>query len=409
MRILRSVRLSVRALSTHRIRTALAIAGAAVGVCGVLVLTAVGEGARIAVIRRIEQLGPNVLIVLTSNLEARGGRSRRGVTVSKKLSADDAAAILRATPAVVRVAPAQDRDMLVKHGAVQATASVLGTTPEWLEIRRFTLTDGRFFTHRENGNRSRVAVLGADVSQDLFADSLSPLGRIIRIGRIPFTVVGVLARSGTSVTGASSEDRRIVVPLETAMRRVFNVEYVKMVYVQADRASALSEAETQTGAVLRFRHDIGRGESDDFVVQNQRVLLSAELAAQTSFQRLITGLGVLALIVGGVGILSIMLLSVRERRREIGLRIAVGARRRDIALQFLTEALVLAAAGGAAGLVLGYAVAALVSSATRWDARVSELPLVAAVGSVFILGIGAGVLPARRAAALDPIDALQAE
>jgi putative ABC transport system permease protein len=387
----------------------LAVAGAAVGVCGVLVLNAVGEGARIAVIRRIEQLGPNVLVVLTSNLEARAGRSRRGVMVSKKLSADDAAAILRAAPAVVHVAPAQDRDMLVKHGAVQATASVLGTTPDWLEIRQFTLTDGRFFTHRENTDRSRVAVLGADVRQDLFADSLSPLGRIIRIGRIPFTVVGVLARSGTSVTGASSEDRRIVVPLETAMRRVFNVEYIKMVYVQADRASALSEAETQTGAVLRFRHDIGRGERDDFVVQNQRVLLSAELAAQTSFQRLITGLGFLALIVGGVGILSIMLLSVRERRREIGLRIAVGARRRDIGLQFLMEALVLAGAGGAAGLVLGYAVASVVSSATRWDARVSELALVVAVASVFILGIGAGVLPARRAAALDPIDTLQAE
>jgi putative ABC transport system permease protein len=380
-----------------------------VGVGGVLVLTAVGEGARVAVIRRIEQLGPNVLIVLTSNLEARGGRSRRGVTVSKKLSADDAVAILRASPAVVRVAPAQDRDMSVKHGAIQATASVLGTTPEWLDIRQFKLTDGRFFTHRENTDRARVAVLGSDVSKDLLADSVGPVGRIIRVGRIPFTVIGVLAQSGTSATGASSEDRRIVVPLETAMRRVFNVESIKMVYVQADRASALSDAENQTGAVLRFRHDIARGESDDFVVQNQRVLLSAELAAQTAFQRLITGLGFLALIVGGVGILSIMLLSVRERRREIGLRIAVGARRRDIALQFLTEALVLAGAGGAAGLVLGYAVASVVSSATRWDARVSELPLVVAVASVFILGIGSGVLPARRAAALDPIDALQAE
>lgn len=319
----------------------------------------------------------------------------------------DAAAILHGTGAVVRVAPAQDLAMVAKFGATTSPVTVLGTTPEWRAIRQFPLAAGRFFTDAENLGRARVAVLGSDARANLFPDSMDPVGRTIRLGRVPFEVVGVLASKGVSVDGSATEDDRIVVPLETAPHRLFNLEWVKTIYIEAADPSAVPAAEREAAAILRARHDIRAGERDDFAMQNQRVLLAAELAARTSFQRLITGLGLLSLLVGGVGILSIMLLSVRERRGEIGLRVAVGARRRDLLAQFLAEAAVLAVAGGTLGVLLGMGAARLVSTATAWDARVSAATLALAIGSAVAVGVLSGALPAWRAAALDPIEALR--
>lgn len=299
--------------------------------------------------------------------------------------------------------------MPAKFDAVRTPTTVLGTTPNWQAIREFPLARGRFFTEGEAARRARVAVLGADVHTSLFPDSVDPLGKTIRVGIVPLKVVGVLASKGVSVDGAASEDDRIVVPLETAMRRLFNVDYIKMIYLEASNAAATAEAEVEVASILRARHDVRTGVSDGFMIQNQRLLLDAELAAQTSFQRLIMGLGFLSLIVGGIGILSIMLLSIRERRAEIGLRVAVGARRADIVTQFLAESLVLAATGGVIGMALGSGAARLVSATTRWNARVSAVPLGVALLSAVAVGLLFGVLPALRAAKLDPIEAIHAE
>jgi putative ABC transport system permease protein len=409
MRIARNLRLSLHALSTHRMRTALAVAGTMVGVAGVVVLTAIGTGARGQVLDRIDSLGRNMLVVSAAKVEARGGRTRQGVGWIKTLQVDDARAILSGSGAVVRAAPADYRALSAKFGRISNRTTVLGTTPDWLAIRRFALAQGRFFTEAENAARTRVAVLGWDARANLFPDSVNPVGRTIRIGSVMFEVIGVLASKGVSVEGTATEDDRIIVPLETALRRLFNVDYVKLIYLEATSADATGSAGDDAAAILRVRHDLPAGGRDDFTIQNQRVLLAAELAAKTSFQRLIMGLGFLSLVVGGVGILSIMLLSVRERRNEIGLRIALGARRRDLLVQFLAEALMLAGAGGVLGMLLGVAGAALVSSATAWDARVSGTAIVIAVSSVVAIGIGFGVLPAWRAARLEPIAALQAE
>jgi len=409
MHVARNLRLSIRALSTHRLRTTLAVVGTAVGVAGVLVLTAIGEGARGAVIRQIESLGRNVLVIAAARVQSRAGRELQGAGWTRKLQVADAEAILRGTPAVIRAAPVQQRDMISKYGPIQGPTTIIGTTPQWREIRQFPLSAGRFFTEDENSSRQRVAVIGSDVRKNLLPDTVDPLGRMIRIGRVPFEVVGVLASKGISVDGNASEDDRIIIPLETALNRLFNLDYLQMIYLEVATPAVMSDAQEDAAAILRVRHDVAEGGPDDFVIQNQRVLLQAQLATQTSFQRLIMGLGFVSLIVGGVGILSIMLLSVRERRREIGLRVAVGARRPDIAAQFIAEALILAGSGGALGILLGTGLASIISSTTSWAARVSEGTLLVAILSAGGIGLLFGVFPAWRAATLDPIRALQAE
>jgi putative ABC transport system permease protein len=407
MRITRSVRLSIRVLVAHRIRTTLAIGGTAVGVAGVLVVTAIGEGARAAVLRRIEGLGRNMLVVTAGKMDSRGGRTLTGEGWTRALRTHDATAIEQGSRHVLRAAPAQDRGLLAKFGPFQSPATVLGTTTDWQRIRQFPMAEGRFFTAGENQARDRVAVLGWAVRVALFPDSVRPVGSTIRVGRVPFEVVGVLAAKGVSVDGSATEDDRIIVPLETALHRLFNTEYLKTIFLEVRPSSSMTEAETDVAAILRERHDIPPGATDDFSIQNQRALLEAELATDASFRRLILGLGFLSLLVGGVGILSIMLLSVRERRPEIGLRVAVGARRPDIAAQFLAEAVMLAAGGGAAGVLAGLGAAELVSSVTSWEARVTGRALLAALGSAAAIGLCFGVVPAWRAASVDPVEALQ--
>lgn len=406
MRLSRNLRLSLGAFATHRIRTALAVTGTAVGVAGVLVLTAVGDGARSAVERRIESMGRNMLVVSAGKLESRAGREVEGEGWFQTLTTTDAAALLSGSPGVLRAAPAQDRAMVAKFGSIQSPATVVGTTPDWRIIRQFPLAEGRFFTEEENQDRARVAVLGAAIRRNLLGDSVQVLGRSIRIGPVPFEVIGVLGSKGVSIDGNATEDDKIFVPLETAQRRLFNLDYIKFIYLEAADPARMTETEADAAALLRVRHHTGPGGPDDFAIQNQRTLLEAELATRASFRRLITGLGFLSLVVGGVGVLSMMQLSVRERRTEIGLRLAVGARREDIGLQFLAEALLLTAAGGALGLVMGTGVAAVVSSVTAWDAQISNRVLSVALASVVLIGIAAGVAPAWRAASLDPVDAL---
>lgn len=408
MRITRNLRLSVHALSTHRTRALLAAAGTALGVAGVVMVTAIGEGARHAVMRRIQSLGRNMLVVSAARTESRAGREIQRDGWVRTLRTSDAAAVLRGSPGIIRAAPAQDRGMVARYGPIQTSATVLGTTPEWRLIRQFPLAEGRFFTRQENHQRARVAVLGSAIRENLF-DTLPAVGRTIRIGVVPFEVIGVLASKGVSPDGSASEDDRIVVPLETGLRRLFNLDYVKLIYLEVDSAASDVVVAEEAAAILRVRHGLPPGSEDDFAIQNQRVLLAAEEAARQSFQRLILGCALLSLMVGGAGILSVMMLAIRERRPEIGLRMAVGARRRDIAQQFLSEALMLAIAGGAAGLGLGLAGSGVVSALTSWNAQAGVRLLAVSILAVIGLAAGSGLWPAWRAARLEPVEALRRE
>ena len=390
MRLARNLRLSVRALAVHPVRTALAMASAAVGVAGVLLLTAVATGARAAVVERIELLGRDLLVVNAGKHVSRGGRALEGEGWVNTLRPADAEAIRRGSPHVLLAAPVQEQGMTARFGPVSSPAKILGTTPAWAAIRRYPLSAGRFFTDAENASRSRVAVLGADAQRSLFPDSINPLGKMIRIGRVPFRVVGVLEAKGISVDGAATEDDRIVVPIETALLRVFNLDYLKAVYIQAAGSGVMDAASDDAAAILRIRHDLPVDARDDFVIQNQRVVLEAALAAQATFRRTLLGLGLLALLAGGVGIQAIMRFSLRERRPEIFIRVACGARRSDLRAQFLAESLMLCLVGGAVGLLLGLGAAELVSAVTRWEASVTPGVMAVAVGSAVVMGVGTG-------------------
>ena len=408
MRLGRNLLLSAKALLRHRVRTALALSGTAMGVGAVLVMTAVGEGAEAEVLKEIEALGQNLLIVSAGDAPRVPWRRRTEPKVTT-LTLDDAAALRAGVPEIARLAPAQDRSRRVKFGQISTMTKVLGTTPDFEEVRDFRVVRGRYFTEEENRRSARVVVLGSRVRELLFPDQ-DPLGRTIRVGRIPFQVIGVLESKGATVDGLSEEDNQVVIPLRTGLRRVFNLDFLKMIYVQVRSGDLLEAADARIADILRVRHRTTELErANDFAIQNQRLILAARLETVASFNRMILSLGAVALLVGGIGILSVMLLSVRERRNEVGLRVAVGARRRDILIQFLVESLFLGILGGSAGVLIGTGIAWGVGRGTEWETVINGTAV--AVGLISALGVGAvfGVLPAQRAAAMDPIEALRAE
>ncbi|HEX9729543.1 MAG TPA: ABC transporter permease [Gemmatimonadales bacterium] len=409
MRLLRNVALSRKALWRHRTRTVLALGGTAVGVAAVLAMIAIGEGAERAVVARIGALGRNLLVVSAGPQErVPGRRVARGATV-QTLTVADRDAIIEQSSLIALAAPSQDRPIQLNLGDRSTTATVRGTTVDYETIRDFRTAEGRYFTAEENRAGMRVAVIGARVRDRMFPGE-TPVGQSLRIGRVPFEVIGVLEAKGLSITGGTDEDAQVIIPITTALRRVFNLDYLSLIYLEVADPAMMNAAESEVAAILRERHRLNRrNQPDDFRMQNQNLVLAAELETVSSFRFMITGMGAVALVVGGVGILSIMLLSVRERRSEIGLRVAVGARRQDIWTQFLVEALTLGGAGGLAGLGLGLAAAWVVATFTEWSAVVTIPSVVMAVASALAVGLVFGVYPAQRAASWDPIEALRTE
>ena len=410
MKWVRNVSLSRKALLRHKTRTGLALVGMAVGVAAVLVMVAIGESAERAVLERIEAMGRNMLVVNAARIERGGGRiGARGTTV-QTLKLRDADVTLEQSSLIARVAPSQDRWMQVTNGNSAMMARIRGTTTDYRHIRNFPTQTGRYFTDEEDRAGLRLAVIGSDVRDKLFPPGVNPDGQDILIGRVPFEVIGVLVSKGVSVDGSATEDDQVIIPVRTALRRVFNVDYLKMIYLEVIDTEMLDAAEEEVAAILRDRHRLARlDRPDDFAIENQEVVKQAELAAVASFRFLTTGLGAVALVVGGVGILSIMLLSVRERRAEIGLRVAVGARRGDVWVQFLMEALALGGAGGLAGLVLGLTASWIVAASTEWQTVVTLPAVIISVASALVIGVAFGVYPAYRAASWDPIEALRTE
>jgi ABC-type antimicrobial peptide transport system permease subunit len=402
-RLMRSLRVSARALGDHPLRTALCAASVTVGIAGVLVLSAVGVGANQQVMAQLDALGRDVLVVTPPPLDARARVVKNDPALTRALRDGDAEALWRASPAVLRVAPEADRDLLARSTGTLVSVNVIGTTPAWRDIRRFALTEGRFFTREEDDAIARVAVLGAQARALLFPGAGTAVGRWLRIGTVPFEVVGVLESKGLSATGTATEDDKIIVPLSTAQRRLFGSDNLKMLYVQL-RPEA---SETEVADVLRARRDLARSTGPVFRIDGQRVVADARLAAQRPLQRMLFVLGGLGLIVAGVGVTATMMLSVRERRREIGVRVAVGARQRDLLFQFFAEAVALSVVGGAGGIALGTITARGVSAWTRWNAALTPEVVIMAVGCTVLLGIIAGIAPARRAAVMDPVRALQ--
>jgi putative ABC transport system permease protein len=405
MKLLRGTRIALRTLFAHKLRTALATLGIVIGVCAVIVMVAIGEGAQHEVLSKIQSMGTDLVVVTSGQVKLIAGRKRQTGNVTT-LTMRDLRAVREEARQILAVAPSQSRKMLVKFESVSTTTTIDGTTEEILPIRNLRLRSGRFFTEDENRTLQRVAVLGKTVAANLF-DGRDPVGESVRIGKVAFEVIGVLDEKGADLVGGDQDDV-IFVPVDTALRRLFNVTYINSLFIRARSSAEIDRAAGEVASLLRERHRLG-DKPDDFTVQSQTEILKAEEETSRTFTSLLSAVAGISLMVGGVGILAVMLMAVKERTREIGVRRAVGALRRDLLLQFVVESLVLSVSGGAAGILLGVAVAFGAARLTQWPMSLSLPAIALAFCFSGAIGLLFGVYPAAKASRLDPIEALRAE
>jgi putative ABC transport system permease protein len=397
------LRVALGAIRTNKLRSFLTMLGIIIGIASVITMIDLGEGAQRAVEERMRRLGTNVLTVRPGQ-QFLGGIDRG----SAKLTAEDAEALLRDRGAIRDVAPEMERRLQVEHERANASLEVVGTWPSYFSIHSHELSAGRVFSPGEERGRRRVALLGWTVGEQLsLSASAELMDRTITVGGIPFRVIGVLREKGQQ--GWMDPDATVYIPLATAQFRVFGDESVRSIYVQAASEEAMGPALVAIDRVLRREHRRRPGEASDFTIRNQTTLLTTFQETTQTMSFLLAGISLVSLLVGGIGIMNIMLVSVTERTREIGIRKALGARRRDILLQFLVEALVLCMTGGALGLAAGLGSAYALHHMADWNTSVSPEAVLLALAFAAAVGLFFGIWPARRAAKLDPIVALRYE
>jgi putative ABC transport system permease protein len=416
VRILESVRLAFRALAANKLRAALTMLGIIIGVGAVITLMSAGEGVSVYIEDQFQGMGSNLLFVMAGSMEeASSGPPGMGVS-GAELTNGDVEALndpIRA-PAVAAISPAQFRSTVVATGKRDTFPQVLGVTPDFSQVRNWSVEVGMFIDQEDMNSRARVAVLGKTVVEELFPDNPYPLEQTVKINGMPFRVIGVLEEKGGSQMG--DEDNTVLVPLTTSQTRLFpsrsrTGEYkVSYIVIEAVDEESIDAATEQVSAILRERHDIDFSDEDDFSIISQADILNVFgqiTGVLTTFLGAIAGI---SLLVGGIGIMNIMLVSVTERTREIGLRKAVGARRRDILWQFLVEAMMLSLIGGVLGIALG-ATGAQIITALIEDFRSVVTPQAVVLATTFSAAVGLffGIYPARRASLLNPIDALRYE
>jgi putative ABC transport system permease protein len=403
MLITEIVRVALEAIRANKLRSFLTALGIIIGIAAVITMVALGEGAQRSVQDRLQSLGTNVLTIRPGQ-GFMGGVDRGDA----RLVAKDARALLRDPRTISSASPEMQRRLQVEYGAANGNIQIVGVWPSYFQIQNHAVAAGRLFNDSEERGRRRVAVLGAAINTPLGVPSTGSLvGQTIRVRGVPFEVIGVLATKGT--VGWQSPDDNIYIPLSTAQFRVFGTEQVQSIYVQAISPGEMDMALAEIDSVLRREHRLRPAEASDFSVRNQATLLETFQQTTRTFSFLLAGIALISLLVGGIGIMNIMLVSVTERTREIGVRKALGARKRDILLQFLIEALVLCLAGGAIGVLLGVGGAMALQRLAGWSTAVS--PQAILIAFLFSGGVGVffGLWPARRAARLDPIEALRYE
>ena len=395
------------ALATHRMRSFLTMLGMVIGVAAVILMMAIGEGAQVMVRESIKSMGSNLFIVLSGASTSGGARVPSGSAPT--LTFDDADAI-GALKEVRAAAPVASGSAQLIYNGVNWSTSVSGTTPDYVVVRDWPLQSGGFFSEADVRSGARVAVIGQIVARELFGDE-DPVGKIIRIKQAPFEVIGVLAAKGQSLDGRDQDDT-VMVPITSAQQKIHSNAIrnrVRFIMAQAVSEKSMDAAETAINDTLRSRHRIGIGQDDDFNVRNLTAIAETAAATTRVMSILLGTIAAISLVVGGIGIMNIMLVSVTERTREIGIRMAIGARRRDVLWQFLIEALTLSLIGCGIGLLLGVGGALLVSSLAGLPVSITPTSVLLAVGVSFLIGVFFGFYPARRAAGLDPIEALRAQ
>jgi putative ABC transport system permease protein len=396
------------ALRAHKLRSILTMLGIVIGVAAVIATVSIGGGAREEVVGRIKSLGANLIVVIPGNVTQ--GGVRLGTGQSAALNEEDARAIEKEVSQVQVAAPMMRGGAQVVYGGTNWGTSVFGIENNFFEAREWDIATGRLFTGEENQRGGQVALLGLTVKNQLFGDE-NPIGQTIRVKNVPFEVIGVMDKKGQSTQGQDQDDA-VFLPLQSARQRVIGASRAKnrsvgSVMVKVREGEEMTDAETEIKSLLRQRHRLREGDEDDFTLRNLSDILATVEASARVLSVGLAAVAAVSLLVGGIGIMNIMLVSVTERTREIGVRMAVGARPSDVMGQFLIEATTLALIGGLAGIVLGGIGAQVVSKLAGWPLYVDVSAIVLAVVVSGLIGIGAGFYPAWRASRLDPVEALR--
>jgi putative ABC transport system permease protein len=404
------LRVAMRALAVNKLRSALTMLGIIIGVAAVIVMIAVGAGAQARVEEQIRSLGSNLLLILSGSTTSGGVRMGFGSNLT--ISEDDAAAIAREIPETTS-APALRGTAQIIWGNQNWSTVIFGVTPEYLEVRQWELAGGTAFGSADLAGATKVCLLGQTVARQLFGGG-NPVGQQIRIRRVPFTVIGVLESKGQSMMG-SDQDDLVLMPISTARKRVLGASNpakqrsVGTIWVKVREGYDMKAGEEQVRALLRQRHRLQPGQDDDFSLRNLEEVAATQEASSRVLALLLAAVASVSLVVGGIGIMNIMLVSVTERTREIGLRMAVGARTRDILGQFLVEAVALSLIGGLVGVALGMGAAVAVARLADWRIVLAPEAVLLAVAFAFAVGVFFGFYPARKAARLNPVEALRFE
>ncbi|MDD4052574.1 MAG: ABC transporter permease [candidate division Zixibacteria bacterium] len=405
MSIIETIRIAVDSFARQKTRALLTMLGIIIGVGAVVAMVAVGQGATASVETQISSLGANVLMIFPGSTMQGGVRSGAGAGTT--LTLDDILAIREQAPAVGAITPSAHANRQVIVGNLNWSTEIEGGYTDYFKIRDRQLNSGELFTEQDERSANKVCVLGQTVIDNLFPGQ-DPVGQMIRIQKIPFRVVGTLKARGQTGMGQDQDDL-IVAPFSTVQRKLLNNNYIRMALVSAVTKERINEADTQISEILRQRHRIQPGEDDDFTIRSQADIAQAVGSTSRVMTILLGSIASVSLLVGGIGIMNIMLVSVTERTREVGLRMSLGARRRDILQQFLVESILLSLAGGIIGVGAGLAASAIISKIAGWATLVS--PVSVAVAFLFsgAVGVFFGFYPARKASRLNPIEALRYE
>jgi putative ABC transport system permease protein len=400
------IRVSLRALARNKMRTILTMLGIVIGVGAVICTVAIGQGAAKQVQQQIQSLGDNIIFISAGSIKTSG--VHLGSQATKSLTAADGKAILAQVPFIKWISPSVGYSGQLVYGVNNWYTQVRGVDPSYLKIRHWPLAAGSTFSAMDVDVASDVCLLGQTVEKNLFSPSDDPVGKTIRIANLPFRVIGILSVKGESPFGGD-EDDTVITPYTTVQKKLSGISWIQFMMASADSADDIQPAEDQIAAILRQRHHLRPNEDDDFIIRSPTDFMQAQTQASNVMTILLGSIASVSLLVGGIGIMNIMLVSVTERTREIGVRMAIGATESDVQRQFLSEAMVLSFLGGLVGIVFGIFGSMAVSDLFNWATLVSPVSIVIAAAFSAAVGIFFGYYPAKRAAQLDPIEALRYE